>query len=206
MVLTAALCLGILACIGLALVLYRGRQAEGTALWLHLVALGLLPLGLLAVGNFVVLEYSKEARFCGSCHVPMQPYLDDMQRPGSESLAALHFQHRASPGTDCYACHANYGLHGSFEAKLTGLQDVWRTYSRTYRLPIRMRGTFDNALCLKCHAGAKRFMAEAIHLEGGRVAIEYLNGKTECIQCHGPAHALPRPKRVARLPAPESRG
>ncbi|MGH7334544.1 MAG: NapC/NirT family cytochrome c [Candidatus Rokuibacteriota bacterium] len=186
----------ILVCIAVSLVLYRGRQTEGSALWLHLLSLCVLPIGLLAVGNFVVLEHSKEVRFCGACHVVMKPYVDDLHKAGGESLAALHFQHRVAPGSECYSCHANYGLHGTFEAKLTGLRDVYRTYSHTYHVPIKMRTAFENLLCLKCHDGAKRFVAQEIHLDDGKVSAELRTGKMECTQCHGPAHEVARTRRA----------
>lgn len=198
--LTVALAALILLGIAGSWVLFRGRLTEGTALWVHLLAVGVFPLFLLIVGNFAVLEYSKELTFCGACHVVMKPYVDDVLTPSGESLASLHFQHRFAPGTECYSCHATYGLHGTFEAKLSGLRHVYRYTTGTYRLPIRMNVAFDNGLCLKCHEGAKRFMAEAIHLEDGRVSAELRTGQTECTQCHGPAHGVQKPK-VAKRPS-----
>src|SRR2546427_534668 len=60
MVLTVVLAVVILACILVSLFVYRGRQTEGSALWLHLLALGVLPLSLMAFGNFATMEYAKE--------------------------------------------------------------------------------------------------------------------------------------------------
>jgi hypothetical protein len=89
-------------------------------------ALGILPLVLLPFANFTVMEYTKQVNFRGSCHQAMQPYLDDMLKPGRQSLAALHFQDRFAPtqaGTECYSFHADYGVHGTLVAKLGGLHD-----------------------------------------------------------------------------------
>jgi nitrate/TMAO reductase-like tetraheme cytochrome c subunit len=179
----------ILACILVSLIIYRGRQTEGTALWLHLLSLGIFPLLLLAVGNFAVLEYAKEVRFCGSCHRTMKMYIDDLHNPKSQSLAALHLQHRVAPGAECYTCHANYGVHGTFEAKLTGLRDVYTYMTRTYHFPLKMRAPFENLLCLKCHDGAKRYVAQEVHLKLAKV-IE--DGKLPCASCHRRAHDLPK--------------
>lgn len=195
--LTITLSALILICILVSWVVYRGRQIEGNALWLHLLALGIFPLFLLAVGNFAVLEYATEMRFCGTCHLTMKPYIDDLHNPKSQSLAALHFQNRFAPGTECYSCHANYGIHGTFEAKLTGLRHVYKYVSRTYHLPLKMPTAFGNTLCLKCHNGAKRFMAQDVHLEGGKVSAELRTNQTECVQCHAPAHDIPKPKQAA---------
>jgi nitrate/TMAO reductase-like tetraheme cytochrome c subunit len=197
-VLTVALSVLILACILLSLVLYRGRQTEGNALWLHLLSLGIFPLALLAVGSFSVLEYTKEERFCGSCHAAMQPYIDDLHDDKSPSLAARHFQHRFARGTECYSCHANYGVHGTFEAKMKGLLDVYRYVTRTYDLPLRMRAPYESALCLKCHGGAKRYVEalEGIHV---RLADQLRTGVLRCVGCHKLAHDVPRIEQASRL-------
>ncbi|MGH7353335.1 MAG: NapC/NirT family cytochrome c [Candidatus Rokuibacteriota bacterium] len=174
-------------------VLYRGQQAEGTALWFHGIALAVLPLFLLATGQFATLEYATEVRFCGTCHLTMKPYIDDLHNAKSESLAALHFQHRVMVGTECYSCHANYGIHGTFEAKLTGLRHVWKYNTGTYKLPIKMPAPFGNELCLKCHNGAKSFMAQDVHLEAGKVSADLRDSKQQCVDCHSPAHDLGKP-------------
>jgi nitrate/TMAO reductase-like tetraheme cytochrome c subunit len=188
----------ILICIVLSLVVHRGRQTEGNALWLHLLSLGILPLVLLAVGNFSVLEYSKEERFCGSCHLTMKPYIDDLHDGTSRSLAALHFQNRFARGTECYSCHANYGLHGTFEAKMMGLQDVYKYVTRSYRLPVKMRAPYENTLCLKCHSEAKRFVAAfgGIHL---KLSDQLRTGVLKCVGCHKLAHDIPKLEQAARL-------
>src|SRR5262249_57964982 len=188
--LTGVLSAAILVIIVASRVLYRGRLTEGTAMWLHLVGLGVLPLGLLAVGNFATLEYAKDGRCCAACHLTMAPYVVDLRNPRSQSLAALHYQDRFAPGTECYACHADYGLHGTFEAKLTGIRDLYRYATRTYQLPIHMQRPFANSLCLKCHEGARRFMAEESHVEDGHLSPELASGATRCTDCHARVHAV----------------
>jgi nitrate/TMAO reductase-like tetraheme cytochrome c subunit len=189
MTLTVALSVAILVVIVASRVLYRGRLTEGGAMWLHLIGLGVLPLGLLAVGNFATLEYAKEERFCDACHVAMAPYVADLTNPHSQSLAALHYQDRFAPGTECYACHADYGLHGTFEAKLTGIRDLYRYATRTYQVPIHMERPYSNGLCLKCHDGARAFMAEESHVEDGRLSPDLASGATPCTECHKRVHA-----------------
>ncbi|HSB06868.1 MAG TPA: hypothetical protein VLK23_16960 [Thermodesulfobacteriota bacterium] len=193
MTITAITCVFILAGIILSLILFRGRQTEGNALWLHLLALGILPMVLLPIGNFTVLEYAKEERNCNSCHLVLQTYVDDMRNPASESLAALHFQHRFSPETSCYSCHTNYGVHGSVEGKIAGLGHALRYLTHQYQLPLKISTPFPNTLCLKCHHGAKRFMARNEHLDGpGKVSADLINGTRRCTDCHKPAHQVGR--------------
>lgn len=188
--LTVGISVAILGCIVLSLVVFRGRQTEGNALWLHLLSLGILPLLLLAAGNFTSLEYAKEVEFCGSCHVTMKPYIDDMRSSRSQSLAAFHYQQRSASGSECYSCHADYGVHGTFKAKLKGLTDVYKDLTRSYELPLKMHHSFSNAFCLKCHDGAKRYVARPIH---GAMAPEIRSEQMKCLECHGPAHTVAQP-------------
>jgi len=195
--LTVALCVLILALIVISRVMFRHRQAEGTVLWLHLLALGVFPLFLLAFGNFAVLEYATQEQFCATCHRTMQVYMNDMRGAGGTSLAAKHFQDRFSPDTGCYACHADYGIHGTFEARLDALHDAFRYYTGTYRLPLHLPQPFSNLHCLKCHDGAKRFMAKGSHTGAdGKVAPGLVSNATACTECHKPAHRIPKTAAV----------
>ena len=197
-VLTIGVSALILLGIVLSLVLYRGRQPEGNVLWLHLLSLGIFPLALLAVGNFSILEYAKEERFCGSCHLVMQPYIDDMHNGESRSLAALHFKDRFARGTECYSCHANYGVHGTFEAKVKGLEEAYRYVTRTYKVPLKMQTPYENALCLQCHAESRRFTEafEGIHV---KLSEQIRTGAVRCVGCHKLAHDVPRGEQVVQL-------
>ena len=184
---TIGLSVLILAGILLSLILFRGRQTERQALWWHLLFLGIFPILLVAVDNFSTLEYSKEVKFCGSCHKAMQSYVDDLHNPQSRSLAALHFRQRVASGTECYSCHANYGPHGTFSAKLKGLQEVVKYASGRYQLPIRIQHPFENAFCLKCHEGATRFVAQTVHL----TVLDQLQAEAlKCTLCHRPVHTV----------------
>lgn len=191
--LSVGISVAVLGCILLSLVAFRGRQTEGNALWLHLLSLGILPLLFLAVGNFTSLEYAKEVQFCGTCHTP---YIDDMRSSRSRSLAAFHYQQRSSSGSECYSCHVNYGVHGTFRAKLNGLTDAYKYYTGSYGLPIKSHAPFSNAFCLKCHNGAKRYVALAIH---GAMAPEIRSEQLKCLECHGPAHMVAQPKEGQKV-------
>ena len=196
---TIVLCVLILAGILLSRILFRGRQTEGIALWFHLLTLGVMPLFLLVIGNFAVLEYAKEERNCSGCHRVLKTYEMDMKNPASDSLAALHFQHRFAPGTSCYSCHTNYGVHGSVAGKIAGLGHALRYLTGQYQLPLKIAGPYPNALCLQCHQGAKRFMAREEHLDGpGRTSASLFGDKARCLDCHKPAHRVGREARASR--------
>jgi len=188
---TLVICVLILVGIVFSRIVFRGRQTEGNALWLHLLVLGILPMFLWPIGNFTALEYAKEERNCSGCHRVLQPYVDDMRNHASTSLAALHHQNRFAPDTACYSCHTNYGVHGSVEGKVAGLGHAFRYLTNQYRMPLKISKPFPNTMCLKCHHGAKRFMTQSEHLDGQeKVSFELISGKTQCIGCHEPAHRI----------------
>jgi len=177
--------------LGIALVLYslaryRGRVASRGA-WVVLIAgVCVLPLASIGFGSLLVFERAERVEFCSSCHLAMKPYVDDMIDPSSRSLAALHYRNRYIPRNQCYNCHTSFGLFGTVQAKIAGVIDVHRYYTRAFRLPLAMREPYANTDCLKCHAGAVRWVAA--HDEA-KEAI--LGGKVTCMSCHGdanPAH------------------
>ena len=192
--LTLVLCVTIVALIIATRVIYRDRLTVGRARLLHLLSLAILPLVMLPFANFTVMEYTKQVNFCGSCHVVMQPYLDDMMLPGKQSLAALHFQDRFAPtqaGTECYECHANYGVHGTFVVKLQGLHDAYSYMTGNYQVPIKLRKPLSDDMCLKCHVDAKPFLSQALHLDKtGKVSSLILSGTIRCEMCHPSGHMV----------------
>ncbi len=192
--LTLILCVIILGLIASTHLFYRHRLTEGRARLLHLLSLAILPLILLPFANFTVMEYTKQVSFCGSCHLAMQPYLDDMLKPGGQSLAALHFQDHfapTQPGTECFECHANYGVHGTFEVKLEGLHDAYSYMTGNYKLPIRLTRPLSDDLCLKCHQYAKPFLSQPLHVDKtGAVSPLLLNGTIRCEMCHPSGHMV----------------
>jgi len=184
------------------LVFFRGRQTYGNALWLNLLALAVLPLVLIPIGNFAVFETATEVKFCGTCHLVMKPYVDDLHNVKSDSLASAHYQQRSSPGTECYSCHSDYGIHGTIAAKMEGMRHVYKYWTSTYTFPIKMYQPFTNEQCLKCHNGAKAFMSQAIHLnDQNQVSSDLLTDDTNCTQCHGPAHEVPNKPQTQRAEA-----
>ena len=95
--LTIAISALIIVCILIARIVFRYHQTEGSALWLHLLGLGVLPLFVLVTGNFAVLEYATEVQFCGTCHLTMKAYIDDLHNPKSPSLAAAPLPNASLP-------------------------------------------------------------------------------------------------------------
>jgi cytochrome c-type protein NapC len=127
----------------------------------------------------------------------MDLYVSDMKDRGSTTLAAIHYTKRQIQTDECYSCHADYGVWGTAEAKGRGLIHLyhWFTSSATARgeEQIKLYGSYQNSLCLYCHAGSQSF------LESGRqvhrkFADALLEKKADgapvmaCGKCHGPAH------------------
>ena len=54
-------------------------------------------------------------------------------------------------------------------------------------------------ICLKCHYGAKRFMARDEHLESpGKISTFLVDDKTRCLDCHKVAHRVEIEVRASR--------
>ena len=174
----------------LVLVLYtaifcRDRLLEAKAKWLHLIGLAILPLFVWFLGNYVAIEEAKKVWFCGSCHPVMDPYVNDLLDPTSKTLAAVHYKHRYIVDEHCYSCHVNYGLFGTLEAKMAGLKDVYRFYTGTWELPIKLSLPYSNWNCLYCHAGAPKFEKLDLHLD---FEEDMRSDDVSCIKCHSLAH------------------
>jgi hypothetical protein len=122
----------------------------------------LLPIAAYAFGTLHMLEGSKQAEFCGSCHV-MTPIVQSM-RSNDGSLAAVHFG-RGLVRHDhaCFTCHSGYGIWGGVDAKMAGMMHMVRSATGWYNLPIKNNGPFDIDSCLGCHALASSFRAVEAH-------------------------------------------
>jgi len=177
--------------LGVALVLYsllryRGRTPAAFSWGLLVTGVGLLPGLVSGFGSILVLQRAEKVEFCGSCHLTMKSYVDDMHDPKSGSLAALHFKNRYIADNQCYECHTSYGVFGTLEAKAGGVKDVYKYYTRTYTLPIKARTPYRNGDCLKCHAESVKWAASH-----GDQKASLFTGQVTCMECHGestPAH------------------
>jgi len=170
------------------LIRYRGRTKVPLSWGLLLAAVGVIPLTTGLVGTVLVFERAERVEFCASCHLTMKEYVDDLKNPDSKSLASLHFKNSYIPSNQCYQCHTSYGMHGTVEAKMSGMIDVYKYYTRTFVKPIKMRTPYKNDDCLKCHSGSAKW--QPIHADF-KDAI--YSGESKCLDCHGdehPAHTL----------------
>jgi len=176
----------------ISMIKYRGR-ATGRAAWSLLIAsVVVLPVMSFAFSGLLVVERAEEAEFCASCHLTMQVYYDDMVDGESESLAALHYKNRYIQKHQCYQCHTSYGMFGTVQAKLKGLNDVYKYYTRTFVLPIEMHEPYPNGDCLKCHAESHKWLAQEMHTDSKDALFA---DDAKCMDCHEafghPAHILP---------------
>lgn len=147
-------------------------------------------LGLL--GNFYVFDHSKTVESCASCHV-MKPMVKDMQNPESMTLAARHYKNNWIAQNQCYSCHKDYGLNGTFKAKLDGYRHLMRYITSTYHEPIAAGGAFHNTNCSSCHSDTENFEAVDVHQP---LLNSFATNEISCLNCHGQAH----PTRLQRTP------
>jgi hypothetical protein len=154
------------------------------------VAGWVLPAAAYGLGMLMVMEDSKDVRFCGSCHV-MTPIVESLHATDGSSLAAIHYTRGLVPtGAACYTCHSGYGIWGTFGAKKAGVVHMLRSLTGLYVLPIELNGTFDINSCLGCHAGAASFRAVAAHQDPD--LQQALLSRT--MACTGACHPVAHPE------------
>jgi cytochrome c nitrite reductase small subunit len=165
-----------------------------SAFWklMAFVGIVLVPMAAMGVANYHTFEGVHEVNSCGRCHV-MLPMINDMKNAESNTLAARHFKNHWIAQSQCYDCHSDYGLGGNLEGKMEGFRHLARYTTRTYTEPIKIRGHFKNANCLKCHQGMPKFEAVKSHQTAKALLAE---SSMSCLNCHGQAH----PTRTQRTP------
>ena len=151
------------------------------------VGVVILPAFSVATGMLLVFVRAGSVEFCASCHHVMQDYADDMKDPDGTGIAAVHFANQYIPGNQCYECHTSYGLFGTVEAKIHGIGEVYRYYTRTYDQPIEMWQPYSNRDCLKCHANSRKWQTVDAHTDED-MQDRLFDDRTSCMSCHDPGH------------------
>jgi len=148
----------------------------------------MLTLAAYGLGMLMVMEESKDVRFCGSCHL-MTPIVASLRATDGSSLAAIHFTRGLVPTNEaCYTCHSGYGIWGTMDAKKAGVMHMLHTVTGDYSVPLTMHGPFDIDACLGCHAHAPRFRAVEAH-QAPELQQALVTREMSCTgTCHPPAH------------------
>jgi nitrate/TMAO reductase-like tetraheme cytochrome c subunit len=147
--------------------------------------LAVLPLVVVFFGYAQGMAGMETVRACGGCHV-MAGHVADLRDPDSESLAAVHFKNHYIQENQCYTCHSDYGLLGTFDAKVDGMRHVFHFLTGTFTLPLRIAHPYSNAHCLQCHAESQKFLKSSGH--PAEIHAHVLSGEMSCMTCHAPAH------------------
>lgn len=175
-------------------VFVRGKTIieDSTSKWLLFIGLVLLsPLAYLI--NFgISFEESKPVEFCNSCHV-MHGYVNDLKDPDSEHIAAIHYKYRWIADNQCFQCHSEYGLFGTFRAKMSGIRHIWSYYIVGYETPIKIRGTYNNGICLHCHGPVEDYQDVKEHRDHLK---DIEQNKQSCFGAD--CHVSPHPKEAWR--------
>ena len=121
------------------------------------LALFIVPLVAAGVGVSEHMERAEQTTFCLSCHI-MEPYGRSLYVDDPAYIPAAHFQnHRIPADRACFTCHTNYGMFGTFHAKMEGLHHVYVYWFGTPKRPIQLYYPYNNRECLHCHDGARSF-------------------------------------------------
>jgi cytochrome c-type protein NapC len=182
----------------------RPKLGTGTRVRL-LLGLGIFPLITTVVNTAEGMHRTTTREFCGSCHVMIE-HLKDVENPESLSLASRHGRNSYIGESNCYVCHANYGMLGYPLTKLTGMKHVYYYYFGGYiRMPIeqavaeiRINKPYPNSNCMQCHSGkleswrnVREHRAMLEDLEANRVACASAG-------CHGYSHPFSKQAQKAQ--------
>jgi cytochrome c-type protein NapC len=160
-----------------------------------LFGLAMLPAAAAAASTAYGMHRTTERSFCGSCHV-MSKHLADAEDPQSTSLAARHARNPMFGQTNCYVCHADYGMLGYPLTKLNGLKHVYHYSLGDYGdMPvdkalaeIRVVKPYPNSNCMQCHSGnLESFKGVREHRA---LKEDVLTNRVACASpgCHGYSH------------------
>jgi nitrate/TMAO reductase-like tetraheme cytochrome c subunit len=160
-----------------------------------LFGLGVFPVATAAASTAYGMHRTTERSFCGSCHV-MGKHQSDVDDPASGSLAARHGRNNMFGQSNCYTCHADYGMLGYPLTKLNGMKHVYHYYIGHYgKMPldealrvIRVNKPFPNSNCMQCHSGQlDSFKAVREHRA---LEADLLTNTVACASagCHGYSH------------------
>jgi cytochrome c-type protein NapC len=154
---------------------------------LAFVSLCILPALCIATGLSTHMERSEQTKFCIACH-SMENYGKSLYLDDPKYIPAQHFQnHRVPPKMACYACHTDYTIYGPLKDKLKGITRIYLQYVSTPPNPITIPGGFKNAQCLHCHAGARSFEENPVHIA---IMTSLTSNEMSCISsgCHDTVH------------------
>lgn len=183
--LALVMALSAVALIAWTLMAYRGRLAGFRARLLLFIGICLVPFPAVLMSAAVGLEQSKAVGFCNSCHL-MGGFVADMKDPVSRSLSAAHFRNRYIQDEHCYSCHTDYGLFGTLEAKIGGMNHVWREFAGAGSGLVRPKTNYRFTICLNCHGQSAKFIQRKEH---AGVVNNVVSGKSACTECHNLSHA-----------------
>ncbi|HXW17310.1 MAG TPA: NapC/NirT family cytochrome c [Candidatus Acidoferrales bacterium] len=154
---------------------------------LAFLALCALPAMCIAAGMSAHMQRSEQTKFCVSCH-SMENYGKSLYVDDPSYVAAQHFQnHRVPADMACYACHTDYTIYGPMKDKLKGLTRIYMQYISTPPQTIHILGGYSNFQCLHCHAGARSFEENPVHIA---IMDSLKTNQTSCISggCHDTVH------------------
>ena len=155
---------------------------------LAFVGLFVLPALCIDTGLSFHMQRSEQTQFCISCH-SMDTHGQSLYLDDAKYIPAQHFQnHRVAPDKACYACHTDYTIYGPLKDKLQGMKRVYMQYVSSPPKIITISGGYSNLQCLHCHAGARSFEGNPVHVA---LMATLTTNQLSCISsgCHDMVHA-----------------
>jgi cytochrome c-type protein NapC len=160
-----------------------------------LLGLGVFPIIGAVLNTAEGMHKTTTREFCGSCHV-MGEHLRDVENQDSLSLASRHGRNKQIGESNCYICHADYGMLGYPLTKITGMKHVYYYYLGGYaEMPIEtavkeihINKPYPNSNCMQCHSGKLESWRNV--REHQAMYEDLVSNKVACASagCHGYSH------------------
>ena len=155
---------------------------------LAFVALCVLPALCIGAGMSTHMQRSEQTQFCISCH-SMETLRKKPLRGRSEVRPAAAISRitecPADHGLLCLPCR----LHDlwSYEGQAQGMTRIYMQYVSTPPKTIHISGGYNNLQCLHCHAGARSFEENPVHVA---IMDSLKTNQLSCISsgCHDTVH------------------
>lgn len=130
------------------------------------------------------LEFTRESRFCATCHV-IRSKFETVFDPNTRTLAAKHYKNDwiKADGHECYECHTRGpGINGEIRTFYIGAKEVGEYLTGMYKVPIEIKVNINNN-CLACHHRSldPSFNSEDYHMI---FRWQLAHAEEPCYGCH----------------------
>ena len=152
-----------------------------------LLGIGLGALVVIVAGSGAFVSHQEERNtFCVACHVePEGEFVARLSREDPETVD-LAVRHHRLDAARCIDCHRGEGVTGRIGSLAAGARNTLPFLVGLHQDPGKLRGSFPNNFCVKCHQGIFEDRGFPNHVHSN---IPTSKLDIRCATCH-PSHQI----------------